>query len=262
VPFTLVTPAGNITFNAGGDGFYLSDIQGLDGAPLRKSSDPLPQTDASLVRRGVRSGKTVTLRGQILANGGFTVRRGLEDTLRGYLDRLVRPTAAELVSSCRLRYTPSGYSDERMLDAVELLEPVKITGTLLKEFEFTLASPYPYSKDLTQITTTIAAGGSATVTNAGNTPSYPVLQVAGSFTTATIANTTTGLAVVFTAGVVGGHYAEVDTLKKTVYTDGSGANLLGNLNFASSTFWQLLPGANTVTATGAAVTVLSNNAWA
>jgi hypothetical protein len=258
----LVTPAGNLTFNGTGDGFYLTDVQGLDGAPLRKSSDPLPQTDASLVRRGVRSGKTVTLRGYILANGGFTVRRGLEDMMRGYLDRLVSPTAAEVVSQCRLRYLPSGYGDQRMLDAVELLQPVNITGTFLKEFEFTLASPYPYSKDLTQITTTVAAGASATVTNAGNTSSYPVLHVIGAFTTATIANTTTGDELVFTAGVASGHYAEVDTLKKTVYRDGSGANLLGNLDFVSSTFWQLLPGANTVSATGAAVTVLSNNAWA
>jgi len=70
------------------------------------------------------------------------------------------------------------------------------------------------------------------------------------------------LSIVFTAGVAASHYAEVNTLKKTVFTDGNGANLLGNLNFTSTTFWQLLPGSNTVTATSVPIVVLSNNAWA
>jgi len=33
VPFTLVTPAGNITFNGTGDGFYLTEVSALT-API------------------------------------------------------------------------------------------------------------------------------------------------------------------------------------------------------------------------------------
>jgi hypothetical protein len=256
----LVTPAGSLTFNGSGDGLYLTDVVGLDGSDIRNPVDDLPQHDGSEVHRFFRSGRVVTLRGFILANAGETVRRASADNLRGYTDRLLRPTNTELVSSCRLRFTPSGAS-ERMLDKVRLFEPVQITGGYLKSFEFTLVSPLPYLLDTAQTTTSVTAGTPVTITNGGNATMWPVIQADGAFSTATLANTTTGESLVFTAGVAAAHYAEVDNFRKTIYTDGTGANLLSSVNWGASKFLSLKPGANTIAFTTASGRVYWQNAW-
>lgn len=262
VPYTLVTPSGNITFNGTGDGLYLSDVVGLDGADIRNPVDDLPQHDGGLPHRFFRTARHVTLRGYIVATAGTTTRRTLSDTLRGYTGSLVRPTTAQLVASCRLRWTPSGYSDERMVDAIQLYEPVQISGGYQKEFEFTVVSPYSYAIDLTQTSTVIAAAGTATLTNAGNTASYPVIRVTGAVTNATVTNSTTGELVTLTAaGVAAGSYAEIDNFRKTVYLNGNSTNLLGKVDFTTSTWISLQPGANVIAPTGSGVTVLWNHSW-
>lgn len=262
VPHKLVTPAGDIDFNpsGGGDGYYLSDL--VASSAIRGPVDDLPQHDGGQLHRFFRSATYVTMRGEIHATG-FTARRQSEDKLRGYTDRLLRPTNAELVASCRLRFTPSGYSDERLIDAMQLQLPVAITGDFLKQFEFTLASPYPYAIDLTQTTTAFAASATHTITNNGNATVYPVIQVDGAFSAATIANTTTGQSIVFAAaGVAGGHYAEIDCFRKTVFLDGSGVNLLGKIDFTATTLGLgLVPGANSITFTGAGGRIYWNHGW-
>lgn len=263
IPHTLVTPAGNITFNpsGGGDGLYLSEIVGLDGGAIRNPIDDIPQADGSYLHPFFRSGLKATYRGFVLATAGVSTRRSMLDDLRGRTDRLLRPTVAERVSSTRMLFTPSGAA-QRMLDDIQLFQPVAVTGGYLKDFEFTLASPFPYAMDFTQSSQAIAAGASATIANAGNTRSYPVIQVQGAFSTATIQNTTTGEKLVFTTGAAGGHYVEVDCFKRTAYLDGNGANELAALDWTQSTFFSLLTGNNTISCTGAGITILWNNAWA
>lgn len=264
VPYSLITPAGTLAFNpaAGGDGYYLSDIAGMDGGDIRNPVEDLPQHDGTMVHRFFRAGMKVTLRGFILPAAAGATRTAAMDNLRGYTDRLLRPTQAELVSSCRLRWTPSGASDDRILDAVRLYQPVTISGANLKDFELTLASPYPYAVNYTQHSQAFAAEATTVLTNAGNTPVYPVIRVTGAFTAATITNAATSESIVFSSGsVAGGHYAEVDCFAKTVYLDGSSTNLLPNLTLPTR-FIRLLPGSNSVTFTGAAGTVLWNDAYA
>lgn len=266
VPFSLITPAGTLTFNpGGGDGLYLSDITGLDGGDIRSTVDDLPQHDGSMIHRFFRAGMKVTLTGYILPTTPGATRTGLMDNLRGYTDRLIRPTQAELVSTCRLRWTPTGGSDDRILDAVRMFQPVQITNPQaanLKQFEFTLASPYPYTMNFTQHTQAFTSGSTHTLTNAGNTAVYPVFQLTGAFTTASVTNSTTGESVSFVAGsVAGGHYAEINNFEDTVYLDGNSTNLLPNLDLPT-TFVRLVPGANSVTFTGAAGTALWNDAFA
>lgn len=266
VPYALITPAGTISFNPGsGDGYYLENVEGLDGGAVRTSLDDLPQHDGTLLHRFFRSGFQVRLTGRIQANAGNTTRRTSEDVLRGYTARLLRPTATELVSSCRLHWTPSGYSDDRMIDAVQLFEPVVITshpsyGANVKQFEFVLASPYPYVEDYSQATQAFASGATHTVTNAGNVDVYPVIELTGTFTTPTVTNTTTGETVTFLSGISSPRTAEVDCFRKSIFTD-LGVDLLGKIDWTTSVFPRLVPGANSLTFTGVAGSIKWNNGW-
>lgn len=257
VPFTLVTPSGSLSFNpASGDGYYLESV--VSSADLRRPVNNSPQRDGGNVHRAFKGPATITLTGRVQAEAGVSTRRSSIDTLRGYVDSLMRPTAAQLVSTCRIRWRPSGYADDRMYDRVYLADPVTITphpslGGVWKQFTFSLVCETPYAIDLTQTTTTIAAGGSAVLTNSGNSAMFPVVRVDGPATGFVLTNTSlAGVLPIDMSGLTtltAGHYAEIDMLRETIYLDGDQQNLLGSLSVASSDFWWLAPGANTVTFT-------------
>lgn len=275
VAYTLVTPGGTLTFNpTSGDGYYLENV--TTSRDIRRPVDPSPQRDGGIIHRGYKGPSYVTMRGRVQAEAGITTRRTSIDTLRGYVDTLLRPTASQLVSSCRLKWQPSGYGDLRMYDKVYLLAPVVIEdhpslGPLWKQFTFTLVCEQPYAMDLTQTSTTIAVAGSQVLTNAGNSLFFPVVRVDGPATGFVLTNTSlTGVLPIDMTGLTTltvGHYAEIDMLRETIYLDGDQANLLGKLTIASSDFWYLTPGANTVsfTATGSSgatqARVLWQHAW-
>jgi hypothetical protein len=111
--------------------------------------------------------------------------------------------------------------------------------------------------------------GVATITNAGTTPSSPIVRIYGPCTGARIENETAGLAVAFAGFVIGGtEYIEIDMARKTVQFRGEpGADANRRSKVTETGWWQLLKGDNIIrfTATSgsspAQALVLSQDAW-
>ena len=255
VPFTLVTPAGTSTFNGSGDGLYIDAIEAR--RDIRATVDDVPQRSGGIIHPFFKGPTFITVTARVRAEAGFTTRRSSMDTLRGHLDSLVKPTAAQLVSSCRLRWVPSG-ANERMYDAVRLYDMAPPSGSVHKSIQFTLVCPYPYALDLTQTTTNIPTAGTTNIMNSGNTPMYPVLKINGG--TGTITNTTTSESVVLSGATVSA-YAEIDCFQETAFADGSGANLQGKITQASTTFFALPTGVSVMDAVTVSTDVLFQAAW-
>lgn len=101
--YTLTTDAGTITFNDGDLGrgseddlYWISDIDGLDGAPIRAQVDNAPQTDGGIVHSFYKGARHVNMQGNIiiqsvpLGAACQSVRNDLEDALRLALASIIR----------------------------------------------------------------------------------------------------------------------------------------------------------------------------
>src|SRR5581483_2712624 len=115
---------------------------------------------------------------QLYDNGNPAIgstRRTMYETLMQHLNAIVN-------SDGRYRWTPTGGSDDRILDGLRLLEypDPKVVAQTLKAVTFALDTRYPYGLDFTQTTTTVT--GTQNVTNDGNVPFYPVIHVPGAAT--------------------------------------------------------------------------------
>jgi len=260
---------GDLLFNvAGADGFKLTGITGM-GAQIAAPLDPRAQRDGVILHRFLRRASYPVLEGYIkVSTGSLTTRRT-------YLDELLKKTESLMRNQGRYQWTPSGSANDRTFDC-KLFEPVEIPSEegFLKRFRIPLvtgserAGTRPYAREISgqtyqQTTTTILAGNNAVINNAGNTYEWPVLKIKNAGATARVENTTYSEAIEFDAlsGISGATYVEVDTYRETAYRNGSGANELGKLDQAATTFWYLRPGNNTITVTGCDVDVLWNNAW-
>lgn len=269
-PYTLDTPAGRITLNPtdGSDGFYLTDVAGMDGAVVRTVVEPVPQADGATVFPAWLGARYPVLEGYIKAVSDADTdenlaRRGeLEDTLRGYAESMLRADGA-------LRWKPAGKPWRRV--TVRLAEAVQIRGGFLKEWQLALVAEDPrvYSDDEhTADTSGLTAGGGSwlwphgwphsfgapssggtvTVTNAGTVPTAPVIRLYGYALAPAIVNLTTGEGLSLVNLQLGqGDYAEVDMRRQTVTLNGDdGTSLLGGLDVPRSTFWQLAVGQNQI----------------
>jgi hypothetical protein len=112
--YTLVTPAGNILFNNGtlahgstDDLYWLSDINGLDGAPLRAQIDNAPQAQGGIVHTIWRGARHVDMQGDIfiqskpLGGACLPARNAMEEALREALESIQQIDGT-------LSWTPSG----------------------------------------------------------------------------------------------------------------------------------------------------------
>jgi len=183
----------------------------------------------------------------------------------------------------RLRWSPTGYGDQRLLDDVQLLDiwdPSYDLSGELAMIQFALESPFPYGIDATEVQTTIPSsgggsmGGGVTIVNHGNSPQSPVVKVFGPTNEFTLTNNDdlddqgNPKSLVYTMYRPGGqaihtgHYAEIDFFRGTIFLDGAGVDLVAGLDPELSDFWALQHGPNDIQIVGADCKVLSNNSWA
>lgn len=110
--YTLATPGGTIVFNNGDlhtldDLYWITQIQGLDGAPIRAPIDPAPQAHGGLIHNFWKGPRHVTMEGVILVQsvplGGhcLTIRNAMESALRVALESTLQANAT-------LAWTPTG----------------------------------------------------------------------------------------------------------------------------------------------------------
>lgn len=281
VPHTLVSSEGTLELNVTPGGTEAprryaiqSDYQMVP--QLRVTVDNLSQRDGGILHPRLKTPLrvTMTVHYQMGTNGddveyepacGADLRE-MHDELMKHLNALRFLTDEQQ----RLLWTPTDYSNRRMLDFVQTEawgDPTRDPATNETGVTFQLASPFPYAIDLTQTTTSIAEGGSATITLAGSSNLCPVLRVQGPSTEFVITNETTGKLFAYDGSrpsalpLGGAQYAEIDMFRGTIVLNGDILYLDAGIDPEFTDFWTLEPGPNVITADGAAVDVLWNQAW-
>ena len=110
----------------------------------------------------------------------------------------------------------------------------------------------------------VSTGGEADLSNAGTFQTGPVVKITGPVTDPSLENVTTGKTWDYTGTIASGDYLLVDMEDRTVLLNGT-ASRYSNLT-ASSEFWDLEPGTNTIQFRAAAytastATVTWRSAW-
>jgi hypothetical protein len=140
----LTTPGGTITFNSdASDQFYLTEVSGLDGVPLRTPVDPVPFGDGGIVHDFWEGPRHVLMEGVLLIestriqNSILTIRNDMEEDLRVALASIKRDDGT-------LAWTPLGQSSRTLTVRNEVqLEMRHIENYLLRSFTFGLIAAEP-----------------------------------------------------------------------------------------------------------------------
>jgi hypothetical protein len=277
-PQSLLAPGGELVFNdfkatrtvlgggsdllaalPEGNGYLLQKILGGDGATIRNPVDNRPHKSGGIMHRFYRTAMIYTIEGLILATSNAN-RTTLTDLLLGVSDQIMQKDGRQF-------FTPSGMPTR--FRTVRLNDPLDISDDSLgiaapRSFTMTLVAENPLALKFTQDSTAFTSGASHTIPNDGNTATWPVIQINGPLTaaTVTITNTVSGFAVELDSlTIASGHYAEINMFNETIFLDGNSTNLLSHLNLTASDFFSIAAGGESVTIAGAAGTVLSNSAW-
>lgn len=116
--YNLTTPAGTILFNNGDlhtldDLYWIADINGLDGVPIRAPIDNAPQNDGGHIHTFWKGPRHVTFEGAILIQsvpiGGncLAERNALEHNLRVALESILQVDGT-------LTWTPTGLTERSL----------------------------------------------------------------------------------------------------------------------------------------------------
>lgn len=146
--YTLTAPGGTIVFNNGDlhtldDVYWIQDIQGLDGAPIRAPIDNAPQAHGGILHNFWKGPRHVTINGVILVQsiplGGacLSIRNDMEEDLRAALDSLLQADGT-------LAWTPTAMSARSLTVRYDV--PVDFTPAenyAIKAFTFGLVSANP-----------------------------------------------------------------------------------------------------------------------
>jgi len=226
---------------------------------VRMNKTHVPQADGDILHRRFVAGMEMSLTVQLWETIGNpacgATLQTMTDTFLGYAYGLLN--AGD--NQGRISWTPAGQS-VRMLDDIRLMtypeEKQEEGGPL--SLSMIIDCNLPYSQNLTQSTPSLT-GGTGTVTNAGNRPSYPVWQIYGPYSAFTLTNTTVTPNVAFSwseaqpgagAALLVNEYIEIDTFNNTATKVVPGptlSNVEAGIVMTSSEFFQIPPGANAIT---------------
>lgn len=270
IPFTIRSTYGDLDLNDDANAlglFLLVPSECSMGRQIRATVDDVPQGDGSIPHSrfwtGYQAELTISLWESRAQPACDAQAREMAEELMLHLNLLANDTG-------RLLWTPSDYSDDRMMDEMRTLEldrwQLGEAGVL--SIRFVLDSPFPYVIDATQLTESLADNVQETITNSGNVPFFPVVKVDGPTSSFVLSNDTTGEELIYDStlpggvAIAGGDYVEFDFFRNTAYLNGAGSNRKASIDVESSDFWTLAPGANLVTLDGATGDVLYNPSWA
>jgi len=274
VPHTLITPQGTLLFNtpqvvgtSTGTGLFMLDAANCSAATVpRVTKQEVPQAPGSVLRRGFETGYQMTLTVQLWLEEDRLACDGDARCMQDLLDLHMR-SLLNAEGLYRLRWEPTGYGDERMVDQLQLFSWQSPRTVPVVSTQYTLVSPLPYAIDLTQQLVAISDGGTDTITNVGTTEFYPVIQIQGSANFVQIDNLTTGLSIVFDDSLPGGvtvgpaQEAEIDCFKNTCVIVPGLADAMASIDPFQSEFFTIVQGPNQIQVTGADIEILYNNPW-
>lgn len=196
--------------------------------------------------------------------------REMNEFLMGVLNGL--RTFPTDVSTQQYAWQPPGAAFTRILEGVMLAAwptPDFSHGPKEVRLKVQIASPYPYALENDLITTSISAGGSAVVTNGGNSPGLPIVFVKGPASSCAVVNLSSGFTISYDSTRPGAHailmgdILQIDCAEGTCLLNGDpDFDYIAGLDPAATDLWPLLPngpsspnGDQTVTVAGADVDI-------
>lgn len=234
--------------NSGSSDFvgYLWDASGFDGPPVRTAMDVIAGGPGATFGNFQHGPRSFTLEVQLSRAGSpnlSNIRR----------DKLYRAFNA-MATSGTLTWQERGATESK---AIEFRREQPPRGPD-KEGKVLLAG---IAADPRMYNTTVQTGSSPK-TNLGNAPSPPTFTLTPTGGNVVLTNTTSGygnpaltLVVGGANGVSTGSAVTVDFKNKTVTQGGTRKD--GAVSFPSSTWWEVIPGANTWTVTNASSVSIS-----
>lgn len=295
VPFELTSQVYSGTllpFNqaiafANGTGYYRLRTDGCALTNVvRQTKDDVPQAPGSILHRRWVAGMEMNLAIQMWGEGTIACDELLQemlDEIMGYLYGLLN--AGD--NQGRISWTPASIN-ARMLDDIRLLSYPVATQAAGSAYEltFSIDCEQPYALDLTQQYVQIADGATVVITNNGNCPFYPVLQVNMVAYQVPDVTACTGISIlnehptgsgiteefVWTASQPGSQqipanqFADVNCFRNTMFKSIDGitandANMTPGIVMPDSEYIVLYPGTNSITVAGGPVGVLWNPSW-
>lgn len=244
----------------------------------RENVTDIPGTDGELDFTTLFGGRVITLTG-----AAFAAAVGSRQAALAQLLKFVRPNVrAQLVYQFDGDTVPKSLT----LRSFDWSAPIVTPG--LTHFTVSWKAADPIAHGLTTNTVTFPPGGNftgrtypltfsrtypisyggagiATITNAGDYPTWPLIRIFGPITNPSLTWQDGSGQLVFSGIVVGvGDWLEIDTKAKTVTLDGNpGANRYGFLDFTQTIWAPLLPGDNLLrlSATAAAAPAQAEIDW-
>lgn len=247
----LVITLGALTLNddpadANGAMWDVVALEGWDSPDLRSSLLPLPGEDRQAIGPVLYNARSLSIVGECTVPSEAAY----------WLSKTKIMTATELTRAPgTLTVTETTTKKISVYRAGRVLwRPVH--SLLRSEFEIPLVAPDP--RILANTATTITPGGTAT--NSGNFKASPTLTVTGAAAgPIVIANTTAGKTVTINTSVPGGQQLVVDFKARTILLNGVNRY---DLVAATPQWFDIAPGANTITYSGGGTPSLSwNDSW-
>ena len=185
---------------------------------------------------------------------------------------MLPPSTGVLPVMGTLQFSRDGLQD-LIIPAMPATSPdILIKGPTFAECDLSFYCPYPFFKELADVSALLQAAGGFTfpiahpfsmlsynvttvVTNAGTVAAPPLMRLYGDCTNPTLTNNTTGAVMALTGHILAGDYVEIVTeygIKSITYVTAGGVrtNKMSWLNIAGATvpdmFWSLIPGQNSV----------------
>ncbi len=265
--YQLITPEGTLDLNDRsvdpGHGVYLTVKEGADsGTDVRSTSDPVPQGFGTIWHRGFANGYVLKLTVEYWVPGtGNALVPATEltnPTAQEMDDVMMRHYRSIFDGGGRILYAPAGLPVRLADDLFAIAKPQFSEGQAQMTTVLEFGSELPYLIDFTQTLTQLSAGSpTATLTNTGSAPYYPVFRVYGDFDYFVLTNETTEMQIIYDDTLPGAvavdspDYIEIITFRNTVYLNGDGASRKAGIYIPTSDFWTLDPGDNIVTIEGA-----------
>ena len=253
IVWELLTPAGTLVFDPFGQesSLGLSRIDGMGGAELRSAVSNLPQSDGAIVFSAFRGARYPILEGFVRTFNDLAARRLVLDQIVAYTDTI-------RLADGTLRFTPTGAPQREL--TVRLNERVQISAGegVRKEFQISLvaADHRVYGSELKHVEDYLAAGTDSggrrtmylTASNNGTTPTPPVIRVDGPIAAPLVFAYTPSLVQLYFPNLtlVAGEFMYIDVGRELVVRNGGTESLVGFLDIASATYWQLPLGSWTV----------------
>lgn len=238
-----------------------ASVDGLDAPDYRESTYDKPGEDGAVLSSLFYSSRVLSFPGQITRSTAIayeTLRQALVAACAIARDSSNRPTPTVLTIT-----TPGGSTYVCNAYPRKPVLPVEnnSTGSFLLNFIVPDGLLYSSSAVLsgsitrpigggftvpftTPFTLAASSGGSVTLNNPGNTPSYPVITLTGPLTSPFLANSATGTFMQLNYTIAAGNTVVIDMANKTVMLNGN-SSILG-VKTSDSDWWPIKPGSNTI----------------